>query len=62
MNENSTIFAFNISEDGLGTPPRRNPREKPREKSVDGDGPVQARLQIPTGLVAEMREERVDAG
>ena len=32
------------------------------KKSVDGDGPLQARLQIPTGLVAEMGEKRVDAG
>ena len=37
-------------------------RKNLREKSVDGDGPVQARLQIPAGLVAEMREDRVDTG
>jgi hypothetical protein len=60
MDENSAIFGFNLREDreGMPLPARKNLREK----SVDGDGPVQARLQIPTGLAAEMREERVDTG
>jgi hypothetical protein len=60
MDENSAIFGFNLREDreGLPLPVRKNLREK----SVDGDGPVQAWLQIPTGLAAEMREERVDTG
>jgi len=41
MNENSTIFAFNLSEDGLGTPSKpERISEKNRETSVDGDGPV----------------------
>jgi hypothetical protein len=57
---NSTIFGFDLREDGEGMPPPA--RKNLREKSVDGDGPVQARLQIPAGPVAEMGEKRVDAG
>jgi hypothetical protein len=60
MDKNSTIFGFNLRGEREGTP--LPARKNLREKSVDGDGPVQAGLQIPTGLVAEMREERVDTG
>jgi len=57
---NSTVFGFGLREDreDMPLPARKNLKEK----SVDGDGPFQARLQIPAGLVAEMGEERVDAG
>ena len=37
-------------------------QEKSAKRSIYGNGPVEAGLQVPARLIAEMREECVDAG